>query len=98
MAITIDQAFNIDMEVEQRIEVHIIHAELVNILTPATTVDGKERETFSLNFGNALAGLDKFGDILGVQRCTDVRRTCWVDGLMESMPEKMLFVGDEGAV
>lgn len=98
MAIDIDQAFNIDMEVKQRIEVRIIHGKLVNILTPTSAVGGKERETFSLDFGNAFAGLDQLGDIMGVQRGRYVRSPCRVDGLTESMSEKILFVGDESAV
>ena len=86
------------MEVKQGIEVRIIHAELVDISTPTSAVGSKKWETFSLNFGNAFAGLDQFGDILCVQRGVDVRSTCGVDGLAESISEKILFVGDEGAV
>lgn len=86
------------MERKQRIEVRIIHAKLFDILTPTSAVGGKERKTFSLDFDNFFARLDKLGNILGVQRGIDVRSTCRVDGLTESMFEKMLFVGGEGAV
>jgi hypothetical protein len=98
MAESINEAFDISLEIEQRCQLIIVYFELIMVLGTAFPVGGEDRETFGFEFCNFRPGFNMLWDPLDVQGGIGVCSACWMDCSSQDIPLEMWFVGDKGSV